>query len=194
MIMESRIIAYGERPITEFVLSICSDEDLNKLFDNIEFYKDKPSETPSAESLKNIYVEAPLKGGIGTPDIIFQFEDTNLVCEVKPRSFRETQEKVKNYEGQLKRYYDFIKTPSYTGSRELVKRLTKSFKGKENFLICITDDDKFPSGLKEMIEKRQIIKIGWLRYSILRNIAETHGFEIKEKQVPHMWIEKKTLK
>jgi len=191
-VMKSKIIAYGERPITEFVLSICSDEDLNELFNSIKFCKDnKPSEILSVKSLKNIYIEAPLKRGIGTPDIIFQFENTNLVCEVKPRNFRETQKKVKTYEEQLKRYYEFIKNPSYLGGQELVKRLTKLIKGKENFLICVTDDAKFPLELEKTMKKLQIIKIGWLPYSIFEKIAERRGFEIMKKQVPHIWIEKK---
>ncbi len=192
--MKYGILAYGERPITEMILFFCLKEDVDEILNNIKFKNhDRHNIFNGKSKLKNIFIEPSLPNESGTPDIFFEFEDFNLLCEVKPRSFRESLRKNQsknNYLNQIKRYHDYIERPEYLRNLPLVKRISDSMKNK-TILIIITDDKDFPKELDEIIaeNKWDFKSVGWLPYNILKQIAKNHNYEIKGKE-PHIWIEK----
>ncbi len=193
--MNEKIIVYGERPITQFILSLSNREQVQNIINKIEYLKSAPTPVPDISKLKTIFIEAPLRKGTGpdrtgTPDIVFEFENINLICEVKPASFEKTTNTRDDYADQIRRYHNFIKNPYYEGDKELVVRLTEIIKGNDNYLILITDDDIAPKNdLLGIMAEHSFDKLGWLPYSTFREIANNYGFDIRGEH-PHIWIEK----
>jgi len=180
------MVVYGERPITEFIIGLAQEKELIKWLNEAQFL-DK-SNLEINEKIQKLYIEAPLGGDVGYIDILFSFESICLLCEVKPQSWKSVQNRLKP---QIRRYYNFLDNLNTTSNARLVKRIIEEIKSKERYLICVTDDKKYPKSLERMIYENiwNKSKVGWLSYNFFRKQARKNDFKIKGSR-SHIWLER----
>lgn len=207
--MFESVIAYGERPITEFLILLSGKEDIDALLKRIQFLDGSPEKPLSADELVNIIIEAPLgrkrkgkgKSNIketekegGTVDIAILMKSAILFIEVKPEQFDRVVKSDNKYKEQIKRYFNFLKKPPHNKDKQnlsVVQCIINITKEAENrYLILMTDDQNMPDRqIRELIGPDEVVKVGWLPYSAFNELAGRHGYQINGEP-SHIWIKK----
>lgn len=181
----TKIVAYGERPITEFIILLSKESDIIKLLSHAEFPDGK--QLNLEENLENIFIETPFGKRYGCIDILYLFKTFCVFCEVKPRPYRKVR---KGMEEQITQYFKFLKTLKSGTDKPLVKEIIKKVEDKERYLICMSNDKSLPRSLRELINRQSgdEHKIGWLSYQYFKDIAEKKGYNIKGEG-SHIWMQ-----
>lgn len=184
--MRTKLVVYGERPITEFIVLLSKEPDIVGLLGNIQFLDGK--QLDFKEPLDKVYLEAPLGKKIGYIDMLFIFRSFCIFCEIKPECYENVKGRLEN---QIPRYYDYVQTlESSSNAVPLVRAVIKDIEGKERYLVCMTKDIQFPTSFKELIngQKGDKNRIGWLAYKHFKKIGDKYGFSINGEG-SHIWME-----
>lgn len=187
--VRTKVVAYGERPITEFIILLSKEWDIINLLSHAQFLDGK--QLNLEEGLENIFIEAPLGKNTGNPDILYLFKTFCIFCEVKTAPYEKGDVR-ERMEKQIPNYLKFLEEPKTKRDKPkpLVKKIIEKVEDKERYLICMSDDTSFPKALKDLINKQGADKhkIGWLSYRYFKDIAEKNGYNIKGEP-PHIWMQ-----
>jgi len=188
-----KFIIYGERPITEFFLTMITDEEINHLFKEIELSTDDKIPLDGQNRLSQIFIEAPLGRQFGVVDILFAYDDFSVLCEIKPYPYDTVS---KRLDKQIRSYVISMSKPVSNRQTDLVRLVHKTISGKKTYLIAITDDTKFPPKLRDFykgLEHSHVVDLGWASYIHLRSVLKREGFDISTES-RNLWARRQPEK
>ncbi len=181
------LTVYGERPITELCALHMGSSDFADMVGRAELTNGKRIDHNPTLKFKELFIEAPLGRQFGYVDLLLTHPEFNMMCEVKPSAYEDIHGRL---EDQIPRYLEASRNPPEGPVSPLVKKVAGEISSRRNFLITMTGDGEFPSGLREYLKSLESEKdpsLGWLSYSFLREVLARDGLEI-EGTPPHIWV------
>jgi hypothetical protein len=99
------------------------------------------------------------------------------MCEVKPASYEAVHRRLGI---QIPRYLDSLGKEISTRQTELVRYVQRAISGRKVYLVVMTNDPAFPSGLRHFykgLRHSPAISFGWVSYTYLNSVLAREGFE-----------------
>ncbi len=185
--LSTKCTVYGERPITEFCVSRMDAKAVGTMIRRVELDSGGHMRVGLGEDPLEVYVEAPLGREYGVVDVLVVYASRCVLLEIKPAAFENVASRLGK---QIPRYVQAL-TESRNGFRSpLVRQIVALLSGKQKFLVSMTDDTAFPTGLRDLYARLQVptdVRLGWLPYSFLQGLLETDGLRITGDP-PNIWL------